>query len=645
MAAGRPPRARSGGPRARRPDEAAAPARPSPSPGSASAPTPAAVSAARAASALWWRRAALAAAALATRAALFSQPHSGEGRPPLFGDFEAQRHWMEVTVNLPVAEWYAPSPRNDLQYWGLDYPPLTAYASAGLGRLARAAGLPGLVEERASRGHESPEGKLFMRATVLAADALVLLPAALAWAANVDAAGGAGGAGGAGERAAVALLFSPALLLVDHAHFQYNGVALGLALASAAASGRGRHALAAALFAAALNFKHMTLYYAPAVFVYLLALAVGGGLRGGGDARAAGAAAAAARAAAPWAVAAAGVARVGAPVLAVFGALWAPFCVAGAAGAGGGGGGGGGGAGAALAGCAEGVRAVAARLFPLARGLFEDKVANLWCALEPVLRLRRALFGAPAATGAHARVAALCAAATAALLAPSLLALWRLAARAPPPRALARAYALALFNTSLAFFLAAYQVHEKSVLLPALWAAALAGHAPLLAHAFGVVAAWTLWPLFRADGCLAAATAATVAWAALTWPWEAPSGGGGGGDGGGGAGPPAAAARALPEVAALARALRVPPAVADAWARRGLAALYALLAAVSAAAALDAGGARLRAALPDAWPYATAVVGAALFTAAWAAGTALLLDEARGVAAGDGGGARRPKRA
>lgn len=51
--------------------------------------------------------------------------HSGLGKPPLHGDFEAQRHWMEITTNLPVSRWYF----YDLQYWGLDYPPLTAYHS------------------------------------------------------------------------------------------------------------------------------------------------------------------------------------------------------------------------------------------------------------------------------------------------------------------------------------------------------------------------------------------------------------------------------------------------------------------------------------------------------------------------------------
>jgi len=47
----------------------------------------------------------------------------------MYGDYEAQRHWMEITVNLPISDWYRHTPENDLLYWGLDYPPLTAYLS------------------------------------------------------------------------------------------------------------------------------------------------------------------------------------------------------------------------------------------------------------------------------------------------------------------------------------------------------------------------------------------------------------------------------------------------------------------------------------------------------------------------------------
>lgn len=59
----------------------------------------------------------------------------GQQSPPLYGDYEAQRHWMEITINLPIQEWYYNTTRNDLLYWGLDYPPLTAYFSVVIGKM------------------------------------------------------------------------------------------------------------------------------------------------------------------------------------------------------------------------------------------------------------------------------------------------------------------------------------------------------------------------------------------------------------------------------------------------------------------------------------------------------------------------------
>lgn len=31
---------------------------------------------------------------------------AGAGKAPMYGDYEAQRHWMEITFNLPVKDWY-----------------------------------------------------------------------------------------------------------------------------------------------------------------------------------------------------------------------------------------------------------------------------------------------------------------------------------------------------------------------------------------------------------------------------------------------------------------------------------------------------------------------------------------------------------
>jgi alpha-1,3-glucosyltransferase len=41
---------------------------------------------------------------------------SGKDALPMFGDFEAQRHWMEVTVHQPMGEWYYHEP----EWWLLD---------------------------------------------------------------------------------------------------------------------------------------------------------------------------------------------------------------------------------------------------------------------------------------------------------------------------------------------------------------------------------------------------------------------------------------------------------------------------------------------------------------------------------------------
>ena len=98
-------------------------------------------------------------------------PYSGQGNSPLFGDYEAQRHWMELTNELPVQKWYF----YDLEYWGLDYPPLTAYHMQLCGYIGKLIN-PDWFEFEKSRGYESFESKTFMRATVLFSDFIILIP-------------------------------------------------------------------------------------------------------------------------------------------------------------------------------------------------------------------------------------------------------------------------------------------------------------------------------------------------------------------------------------------------------------------------------------------------------------------------------------
>lgn len=114
------------------------------------------------------------------------------------------------------------------------------------------------------------------------------------------------------------------------------------------------------------------------------------------------------------------------------------------------------------------------RIFPFARGLFEDKVANVWCALNVVVKLRDLV---PVST-----LAKLALVATATALVPSVGAVLYVSYRlgreralspslspSPGPRAAAPTVILlphALFLSAMAFFLLSFQVHEKSILLP-----------------------------------------------------------------------------------------------------------------------------------------------------------------------------------
>lgn len=112
---------------------------------------------------------------------------AGHDAPPMYGDFEAQRHWMELTLHVPLKEWYY----HDLQWWGLDYPPLTAYISLLFAKLYSLWVIlltvsadvinPEWLELYNSRGLETPSLKAFMRFTVIISDYVLYVPALLAY--------------------------------------------------------------------------------------------------------------------------------------------------------------------------------------------------------------------------------------------------------------------------------------------------------------------------------------------------------------------------------------------------------------------------------------------------------------------------------
>lgn len=191
--------------------------------------------------------------------------YSGSSTPPMYGDYEAQRHWQEITYNLPSKKWYSNSSDNDLQYWGLDYPPLTAYHSLLLGVTANHIN-SSYVALTQSRGFESSDHKSFMRLTVLTADIILYIPAVFLTVASLvyiistefD------------TSTLLLLILYPGQILIDNGHFQYNNISLGLFLFAVSCILKHRYNWASLCFSLAVNYKQMELYHSLPIFIYLL---------------------------------------------------------------------------------------------------------------------------------------------------------------------------------------------------------------------------------------------------------------------------------------------------------------------------------------------------------------------------------------
>lgn len=206
------------------------------------------------------------------RSTISLHSHSGQNKPLMYGDYEAQRHWQEVTINLPIKDWYENTTDNDLLYWGLDYPPLTAYHSYLVGHAAKKVN-ESYVAIHSSRGIETDDHKFFMRMSVLIADLLLYIPSMLI-ACNVIfykifRMNNEKTEGFYWMFTLIAVCY-PGQILIDNGHFQYNNISLGLAALAVSFILLDKRLYGAFCFVLALNYKQMELYHAMPFFCYLL---------------------------------------------------------------------------------------------------------------------------------------------------------------------------------------------------------------------------------------------------------------------------------------------------------------------------------------------------------------------------------------
>ncbi|XP_059616730.1 dolichyl pyrophosphate Man9GlcNAc2 alpha-1,3-glucosyltransferase [Phlebotomus argentipes] len=378
------------------------------------------------------------------RATVSLHSYSGAGKPPMYGDFEAQRHWQEITTNLPVKEWYRNSTDNDLLYWGLDYPPLTAYHSWACGKVAQLID-PAFVQLRTSRGITSDAHKLFMRLSVFLADLLIYLPAVFWGCSAVWKQIRIEKAPASWKILHLLLAMSfPGQILIDNGHFQYNNISLGLTIWAIASLLHDHLFLASLLFTLALNYKQMSLYHALPFFFLLLAKCLPGQRNkigcGGALKRLLG---------------------IGGVVMMTFAILWLPWL-----------------------GDFEDLQQVVKRIFPFNRGLFEDKVANFWCTFNAIFKFKDAI--------PKEKMALYCLSTTMASVLPSCI--------HPFFSPTKRNFLLSLINSSLGFFLFSFQVHEKSILLVTVPVILTFPLDPIVCFWFLNIATFSMMPLLQKDG-------------------------------------------------------------------------------------------------------------------------------------------------
>ncbi|KFQ16103.1 Dolichyl pyrophosphate Man9GlcNAc2 alpha-1,3-glucosyltransferase [Leptosomus discolor] len=368
--------------------------------------------------------------------------YSGAGKPPMYGDYEAQRHWQEITYNLPIRQWYFNTSDNNLLYWGLDYPPLTAYHSLVCAYVAKLIN-PDWIALHTSRGYESQPHKLFMRTTVFVADLLVYIPAVILYCFSLKETSTKKKASIWGVCIALCILLYPGLILIDHGHFQYP-LSLGFALWGVLCLSYDWDLLGSVAFCLALNYKQMELYHSLPFFCYLLGKCFKKGLKGKGSAL---------------------LIKIAGIVVASFAVCWLPFCTD-----------------------MEQIMQVLRRLFPIDRGFSIRSVANIWCSLSVLIKIKNIVSPQTQLKLSFAvtflSVLPTCIKLT---VQPSL-----------------RGFKFALVSCALSFFLFSFQVHEKSILLVSVPVCLIVNEIPFMATWFLLVSTFSMLPLLLKDGLLLA---------------------------------------------------------------------------------------------------------------------------------------------
>eukprot|EP01040_Poterioochromonas_malhamensis_P007560 gene7560-8162_t len=165
-------------------------------------------------------------------------------------DFEVHRNWLAITSSVPLKEWYY----ENTSEWTLDYPPIFAYFEWFLALFANLFDPDMLLIENLN--YNSHNTVIFLRLSVVVTDFVLYLASwkillRMKFCSSLHRLATFG-----------LVLFNSSLILVDHVHFQYNGILLGILFLAIYFADKNPF-LVTFFFGTLLLMKHLFVYLLP----------------------------------------------------------------------------------------------------------------------------------------------------------------------------------------------------------------------------------------------------------------------------------------------------------------------------------------------------------------------------------------------
>ncbi len=363
--------------------------------------------------------------------------YSGENDPPKYGDCEAQRHWMELTINLPIKDWYTNSTLNPLSYWPIDYPPMSAYHSFIFGLFLNKI-YPECVQLKTSWGFESNYHKKLMRFISLISDIFTFHFACNLFVKYIFIDSKIEKNYKKYYICLFIMLVSPSLIIIDHGHYQFNNVMHGFFIFAVYFLYKKKFIFAIIFYAMCINFKQMGMYYAIPFPIYVIRYLTKKDFVNNFIS----------------------FLLYGIVTISSLCLIWSPWLFY------------------------QNYQNVLQRIFPIWRGIFEDKVATFWCVLNIFYKLSKLSQG---------------------LLIKCSLLLTVMSTIIPIICMLfgnnfsRQIFNLSFFIVSFGFYLFSFHVHEKTIIVPYLAYLLCFFKIKEILPSFNLISMFSMYPMLKRE--------------------------------------------------------------------------------------------------------------------------------------------------